>query len=301
MSNDVTVDERQNTTEFLPEPAPAPLARAQVIPRADDRPAGRTQQAERVIVRHSDEIAELITALAVAQGAFDDVEKTLTAEVESRRTGGKYKFDYETLADVIRATRKPLSENGLAMLQFPFPGARMVTIRTMLAHKSGQWIYNDLTAEVQGPDPQSIGSGITYLMRYARKAILGIAADYEDDDGAAASRPAQAPVQAGQRKSQQAPAEKAPAEEAMNRAAFGAAAEKQPAPAPTNAPVGVIAETGEKDGVLFVRLDTGFRCATRDKELAPAILAARKAATRVELVCRAPKDARYAPTLEEIR
>lgn len=175
-----------------PEPSALPAPRAQVVHRIDDDriPSGKTQPIERAIVRHSEEIDQLFAALAVAQGGFDEVERTLTAQVESRRTGGKYAYEYETLADIIRATRKPLSENGLALMQFPFPGQQSITIRTMLTHKSGQWIYNDLTAALAGGlDPQSVGSGITYLMRYARKAILGIAAGY-DDDGAAATKPA---------------------------------------------------------------------------------------------------------------
>lgn len=172
-------------------PRSEPIApRTQVVHRIDDAPgpSGKTQAIERTLVRHSEEIDQLITALAIAQGGFEEVERTLTAEVESRRTGGKYAYEYETLADVIKATRKPLSENGLAVLQFPFPGRESLTIRTMLAHKSGQWIYNDLTCALPGGlDPQSVGSGITYLQRYARKAILGIAAGY-DDDGKAASQ-----------------------------------------------------------------------------------------------------------------
>lgn len=175
------------------DPAALPATRQQMVHRLEDeRGASKTQQIERVIVRHSDEIDQLITALAIAQGGFDELDRTLTAQVESRRTGGKYEYEYETLADVIRATRKPLSENGLAVMQFPFPGRESITIRTMLAHKSGQWICNDLTASLVSLDPQAIGSGITYLQRYARKAILGLAAGYEDDDGAAATKAAPA-------------------------------------------------------------------------------------------------------------
>lgn len=173
----------------VPATVPPPAPRAQVVHRIEDeRTAGRTQPSERVIVRHSEEVDQLFAAMAMAQGAFGDVEKTLTALVDSRRTGTKYEYDYETLADVLSAVRKPLSDNGIALFQFPAPSRDSMTIRTMLGHKSGQWLINDLPSPASIVDPQSVGSAMSYLRRYALKSILGIAANEVEDDGKAASQ-----------------------------------------------------------------------------------------------------------------
>lgn len=237
---------------------------------------------ERVVVTQSEEVAELYAALALAQAEpeYGDVEKTKTARVriKQEKGGGEYTYTYETLKDVIACTRPHLAKHGIAVLQFPFPGDRYVTIRTMLAHKSGQWLANDLSATIPMPDPQAVGSAITYLRRYAQKAILNVAADDEDDDGATASRPDEG-------------AEDSP-RPAQRRSA-------QPAPP---SPVGAIVALEEKSGGLLVRLDTGFLCATRSPELATALKAhARAAGTRVELRTRpAPDPSRYAPILEEV-
>lgn len=178
-------------------PESAPLAtRSQVMPR-EEPAAARTQQAERVIVRHSEQVDQLFAAMAAAQAeeGFGDIEKTKTARVESRRDGARsYSYTYETLKDVLNATRPFLGKHGVSFMQFPFPGRESLTIRTLLGHSSGQWLYNDLSAAMSGLDPQAVGSGISYLRRYAAKSILGIAADDEDDDGKAASGPAATPV-----------------------------------------------------------------------------------------------------------
>src|SRR3990167_1033263 len=198
-ANDPIVEKSDAGEPIRDPPDMAPAApRAQIMHRQDaaSPKGGQTQPVERIIVRHSEEIDQLIGALAEASCAFGEVGRTVEATIESRRTGGKFTYEYETLADVIGATRVPLGKHGLAVLQFPFPGASSITIRTMLAHKSGQWIYNDLSATLEGVDPQSVGKGITYLSRYARKAILGISAGYDDDDGASASGPKKPPADA---------------------------------------------------------------------------------------------------------
>jgi hypothetical protein len=60
-------------------------------------------------------------------------------------------------------------------------------VTTLLAHKSGEFIRNDLTLPVDSLDPQAIGTAITYARRYALQALLGIAPEEGDDDAQAAS------------------------------------------------------------------------------------------------------------------
>jgi hypothetical protein len=61
----------------------------------------------------------------------------------------------------------------------------VVTVETVLAHKSGEWMRGTSAAPVVKADPQGVGSAITYLRRYSLAAVCGIA--QEDDDGNAAS------------------------------------------------------------------------------------------------------------------
>jgi hypothetical protein len=61
-----------------------------------------------------------------------------------------------------------------------------VRVRTMLFHASGEWLINWLDTLLPTADPQSIGSAVTYLRRYALAALVGVAPDDVDDDGEAA-------------------------------------------------------------------------------------------------------------------
>ena len=139
------------------------------------------------IIEHntSEEIGELVKALAKAQGAIklakrdSDVEYTLKSGKRMQRT-------YADLTSVWDSCRKELSENGLAVIQTT-KGNRGVTVITTLAHESGQWIRGELTMQPGGNDPQSYGSALTYARRYSLAAIVGIATG-EDDDAEDATR-----------------------------------------------------------------------------------------------------------------
>ena len=61
----------------------------------------------------------------------------------------------------------------------------------MLLHSSGEYISEVVTTRSQKDDPQGLGSALTYLRRYALAAVVGVTAT-EDDDGNAASTPANA-------------------------------------------------------------------------------------------------------------
>src|SRR5262249_55696973 len=68
------------------------------------------------------------------------------------------------------------------------PEAKSMSLVSILAHSSGEWIKGTLTLPATGRDgftAQSCGSSITYARRYSYAAITGCAS--EDDDGNAAS------------------------------------------------------------------------------------------------------------------
>jgi hypothetical protein len=158
----------------------------------------------------SEEIGEIATALAKARGQFEDLKKNRTAKIVGRdENKASYTYKYETLADVFDVVDKPLSDNGLSVVQTVVdqegaPG-RMI-LQTTLLHASGQWLAGRVPLPVAAnAPPQAFGSALTYMRRYCLEGLLGIAGD-NDDDGAAGGQgpraPAQRPAQAPQQRPQ---------------------------------------------------------------------------------------------------
>lgn len=127
----------------------------------------------------SPEIAKLAAALCKAQGAMEGAKKDAEAVIT-----GQTKRTYADLASVWEAVRKPLADNGLAVIQFPRTAQNGVEIETTLAHSSGEFMSDVLWVPCGKFDAQGLGSAITYGRRYALMAVTGIAP--VDDDGAAA-------------------------------------------------------------------------------------------------------------------
>jgi hypothetical protein len=131
-------------------------------------------------MNQSESIAKLSEALAKAQGVMEGASKDSSNPF--------FKSKYADLSSVWEACRKPLSDNGLSVVQtseFIPEHSDMICIETMLCHSSGEWIRGRLAVKPVKSDPQSAGSCITYLRRYSLQSIVGIAP--EDDDGNAAS------------------------------------------------------------------------------------------------------------------
>lgn len=131
-------------------------------------------------MKTSEQISELAAALAVAQGMMENAVMN--------RVNPHFKSKYADLAAVFDAARKPLSANGLAIVQTIGDGV----LHTRLLHTSGQWIASEHPLPMSGR-PQEIGSALTYARRYSLSALIGIAAD-EDDDANAASRKSEQPT-----------------------------------------------------------------------------------------------------------
>lgn len=279
------VDERQASTATLVDPEPSQLP--DQISRGGPI---ESPQAERVvsdpeilpsgpaaILSTSHAVAELFSAFAKAQGEYGAVEKTLKAKVDSRRTGVNYEYGYETLADILDAVRAPNAKNGLGVMQFPVRKGRVLLIRTLLTHASGQWMSSDITVDLAETGPQAIGSGISYMRRYALKSILGLAATDDDDDGSAASTPA--------RREQPKPAQRTSATTLSER-------------------VGVILSVDlvdEKSGAYVIETTADFKCSTKNKDVVMVAQASKNSGTTVTLYTRPSSDpSKFYPILEKI-
>ena len=128
--------------------------------------------------------AEFASALVAALGELASVDKVKTANA------GQYAYRYTDLATVLAAVRPVLAPYGLGVVQDvevePGDKAFLVSVATVIMHCSGATHRSPLLRLVAPPDPQKVGSAITYARRYSLMATLGIAAGDDDDDGVAA-------------------------------------------------------------------------------------------------------------------
>jgi len=192
-------------------------------PTAASRPP-----AERPTLSQSPSITALAPALAAAQGKIRAASKDAVNPFFST---GERKARYADLAAVWEVIREPLSANGLSLLQLPETTRSGLWLETRLLHSSGEFLAfrgwwpvakaPPRRERGEGPPsnakwartPQTYGSAITYARRYSLTALLGVAAD-EDDDGNAASgnemNPTERARQAYEASRQQAPKTTAP-------------------------------------------------------------------------------------------
>ena len=126
--------------------------------------------------------SELYKALAVAQGQIQ------AAEAKSQVDAGSYTFKYADLAACLEVIRKPLSENGLCLIQIPSLVEGEVFMETILGHESGQSISCTMSMRPDKGGPQPIGAVMTYLRRYSLSAMIGVA-QFDDDAQSATKGP----------------------------------------------------------------------------------------------------------------
>lgn len=124
-------------------------------------------------------LKNLFTAMAKAQSQLGVALKNANNPF--------FKSKYAPLEEVWKACRKALTDNGIAVLQFPIHSDDgRLHLETMLCHSSGESISRTFSTPVKDQTPQGYGSAITYLRRFSLAATVGVVAD-EDDDGATAS------------------------------------------------------------------------------------------------------------------
>lgn len=126
--------------------------------------------------------SESITELAMAVSAMQQTELFAITSSENPF----FRSKYADLSSVWQAIRKPMTKNGLAIIQTTEPYPDGVVVVTTMTHKSGEWIRGRLAGTIV-PDkkgirtPQGLLSLITYLRRAGVSAITGVCP--EDDDG----------------------------------------------------------------------------------------------------------------------
>lgn len=122
----------------------------------------------------SDSVDKLFKAL----DAFHNKTPLVKASKENPFHKNKY-ADYNA---VVSSTRGDLQEVGLRVKQVVGHIDGNLAITTRLIHiDSGEFIQDSAPVAHKPSDPQSQGSGITYMKRYAYVAMLDLLVDADDD------------------------------------------------------------------------------------------------------------------------
>ncbi len=133
-------------------------------------------------LNRSDQTNELFAALAKAQSEMPIASKS--------KENPFFKSTYADEADLVEASRPCLSKNGLAVVYELVHNDNGQTIcYGILTHSSGQFMESHMRVLPSKTDIQSISSYLTSVKRNLYKALTGIVAADEDDDGEIATMP----------------------------------------------------------------------------------------------------------------
>jgi hypothetical protein len=129
-------------------------------------------------------IGALAAALAKAQAALANPEKSLTATIVSPfPREGVRTFRYAPLSSGLDLVRKCLGQHEIATVQTTAidRDSGLIRLTTTLVHASGEWVSSDwpVCPVSETAAPHRLGAALTYARRYALFTLVGIAG--EDD------------------------------------------------------------------------------------------------------------------------
>lgn len=124
--------------------------------------------------------AQLAAALSKVQATLPTLNRDRTVTVE-QKNGSTYSYSYATLAHLSDAVLPLLAANGLAFTSLPgLSGDGKMCLRYLLLHESGESLAGEFPLSAEG-GIQVLGGRITYARRYCLAAVVGIAADEDDE------------------------------------------------------------------------------------------------------------------------
>src|SRR5246127_2462281 len=138
------------------------------------------------VQRSSETIGTIAAALAKAQAELVNPEKSLVGTIRSDAPGAAERsFRYAPLSSGLEIVRKTLSQHEIATVQTTAVdlAAGIVSLTTVLAHSSGEWIASDwpVCAISETATPHRMGAALTYARRYALFTLVGIAGEDDTD------------------------------------------------------------------------------------------------------------------------
>lgn len=128
-------------------------------------------------------IAKLYEAMSLAQAEFKKALKDSENPF--------FKSNYADLESIIDAIRPAFAKYGLAFIQPTEIVDGKLYLKTVIVHKAGGRIESIYPVVSSKPDPQSLGSAISYARRYSLSAMAGVVTSDDDDAEAAMGRPQQ--------------------------------------------------------------------------------------------------------------
>jgi len=133
----------------------------------------------------SDNISELVAAIAKARPFFTPIKATKQIEVNFRT------YDYAELADILSSCLPVLAEQGVILTQQieELDGGAQV-VHTKLIHSSGQWIGCHMRVLPTDKSQRQYASALNHAKRHSVLSLLGLAVhdNPEDDDALQADK-----------------------------------------------------------------------------------------------------------------
>src|SRR5262249_4510124 len=145
--------------------------------------------------RSSESISSLAAALAKAQVVLTNPEKSLTGTLPGNRPDEPGRsVRYASLSSGLDIVRKVLGQHEIATLQTTMidQDIQTVSLTTVLAHSSGEWIASDwpVCTLSEMAVPRRMGAALTYARRYGLFTLVGIAGEDDLDAPDLAGQPA---------------------------------------------------------------------------------------------------------------
>jgi hypothetical protein len=174
-------------------------------------------------------LPNLAAALAKVQAALPKIERDRTVTIQPK-TGDPYSYSYITLANLSEAILPLLAGHGLAWVALPGLGADgKMCVRYQLLHESGEALTGEFPVSGEG-GIQMIGGRITYARRYCLAAVVGVAADEDDESRLADEGPRGTAQRAAAPRQRQQPSARATAQRGKPAAASGPPLPGEPDP-----------------------------------------------------------------------
>jgi hypothetical protein len=120
-------------------------------------------------------------ALAAAQAELTDPAKD--------SVNPHFKSRYADLATVLKTVRPVLAKHGIAVTQTTRVEDDGRVLLVTRLHWADEEIVGYYPVSPTKNDPQGLGSAMTYARRYTLQAMVGVAADEDDDGNAASAKP----------------------------------------------------------------------------------------------------------------
>lgn len=136
-----------------------------------------------VLGRCPEGVNKVAAALSRAKLNYLPLVRNKCSHFAKKNQKGEREPDYADLAQCHRASETALANEELSVVQLMSHDTDgTLQLITQLIHGSGQWIESTVPLAAGAKDPQRLSAAVTYARRMAYCALVGLAAD-DDDDG----------------------------------------------------------------------------------------------------------------------